>query len=60
MDDEDEINAAFKLVCKKCGSENVVIDIQKSFDDGGDNGYRPGSLNLSCNDCKKNDVSISI
>lgn len=60
MDDEDEIAAAFTLTCKKCGSENVVADIQKSFDDGGESGYRPGYFNLSCIGCKQNEVSISI
>lgn len=60
MTDAEEIEAAFKLVCKKCGSENVRIDIEQGIDYGGDTGYGSGHLAIGCNDCGKNDIYISI
>lgn len=60
MDDAEEIKAAFKLVCKKCGSEDVVIDIEQGIDYGGETGYSSGHISLGCNVCKQNDVYIRI
>lgn len=60
MSEAEEIEAAFKLVCKKCGSENVRIDIALGIDYGGDTGYDSGHLAIGCNDCGKNDIYISI
>lgn len=60
MNEEDELNAAFKLVCKKCGSEDVSVDIERSCDYGDASGYRCGKIILSCNSCKQNEVDISI
>ena len=60
MDDAERLKAAYKLMCKKCGSENVVIDIEQGIDYGGETGYNSGHISLGCNDCKKNDVYISI
>lgn len=60
MTENEEIQAAFRLVCKKCGSENVVIDVDQGIDYGGETGYSPGHITIGCNDCKQNDVYISI
>jgi hypothetical protein len=60
MDEAEEILAAFKLVCKKCGSEDVVIDIERGVDCGGETGYSSGHISMGCNACEKNDVLISI
>jgi hypothetical protein len=56
--DEEEIKAAFKLVCKKCGSENVTLDIEQGMNYGGQTGYSSGHISLGCADCKDNDVFI--
>lgn len=60
MDKAEEIRVAFKLVCKKCGSEEVVIEIEQGVDYGGQTGYDPGYISLGCNACKQNDVYISL
>ena len=60
MNEAEEIEAAFKLVCKKCGSEDVVIDIELGIDYGGETGYSSGHISLGCNACKQNDVYIFV
>ena len=60
MNEAEEIEAAFKLVCKKCGSEDVVIDIERGIDYGGETGYSSGHISLGCNACKQNDVYIFV
>lgn len=55
-----EIKAAFIILCKKCGSENVVIDIEEGHNYGGQTGYSGGHLSIGCNDCAQNDVLILI
>ena len=56
MNDEDDFRASFTLVCKKCGSENVALDIEH----GEEIGYRAGHINIRCSDCKQNSVFITI
>lgn len=62
MDDEAEavetIRKAFKLTCRKCGSENTAINFSRGIDYGGDTGYQAGHFDFGCNDCKDNDVFI--
>jgi len=60
MDEAKEITNAFKLACKKCGSEDVVIDIERGIDYGGDTGYSSGHISIGCNSFKQNDVMIYI
>ena len=60
MEDEDTIKAAFKLVCKKCGSEDIALDIEQGVDYGGETGYSSGHISIGCNACKQNDVYIWI
>ena len=60
MNDEDDFRASFKLTCKKCGSENVALDIERGVDYGGDSGYSAGHINIRCSDCKQNSVFINI
>jgi hypothetical protein len=60
MTDAQEIEAAFKLICNKCQSENVRIDIEHGIDYGGETGYSSGHLAIGCNDCGKNDIYIWI
>lgn len=60
MNEAEEIQAAFKLVCKKCGSENVVVDVEEGVDYGGETGYSSGRITIGCNDCKQNDICIPI
>lgn len=60
MDDAEELMQRFKIVCRKCGSENTVIDIEEGMDYGGQTGYSPGHITIGCNDCKQNDFYMSI
>lgn len=63
MNDESnwqEIRQAYKLVCLKCGSEDVVVDVTESGDWGGETGYSLGSLSIGCNACKQNDLYLNI
>ena len=60
MDDADEIKQAFRIICKKCGSEDVVLDIELGVDYGGETGYSNGHITLGCNACKQNDVYILV
>ena len=58
--DAENIRLAFKLVCTKCGGEDVSIDIEQGVDYGGETGYSGGHISLGCNACGQNDVYISI
>lgn len=52
----EEIHSRYKLVCRLCGSENIVFDCEEGIDYGGRTGFQPGWVSLGCNDCKKNDM----
>ena len=56
----EELKAAYKLVCKKCGSENVEVDIELGEYYGGETGGSSGHISLGCNNCGQNDVNIFI
>lgn len=58
--DAQRIEAAFKLTCRKCGSENVRMDIEQGIDWGGETGWQSGHIAIGCNDCGQNDVFIDI
>jgi hypothetical protein len=60
MTDAEELEQQFKLVCRKCNSENVRVDIEQGIDYGGMTGWSPGHLAIGCNDCGKNDYFLSI
>lgn len=51
----EELLTKFKLVCCKCGSENVVADCESGIDYGGETGWSSGSFTVGCNDCQAND-----
>jgi predicted nucleic-acid-binding Zn-ribbon protein len=56
MTEMEELKSKFKLICKKCGSENTVVDMVEptgpySEVTGGDAGW----LSIGCNGCMKND-----
>lgn len=61
MDQEDvkEFLGKFKVTCKNCGSENVVIDADPGFAGSEYTGWCEGSLSAGCNDCKANDFSCA-
>lgn len=58
MADEKDLLAAFKIICRKCGSENVVVNIEPMQDYGGETGASGGWIDFGCNDCQKNDVMV--
>ena len=60
MTDEEDLLVRFKIVCRKCGSENTVLDIEQGQDYGGETGYSPGHITIGCNHCKANDFYMSI
>jgi hypothetical protein len=59
-DDADRLKQQFTLVCRKCGSEDVVINIEEGIDYGGQTGYQSGTISIGCNACKDNDFWMSI
>jgi hypothetical protein len=56
--DAEKLKGAFKLICLKCGSEDVVIDIEDGIDYGGETGWSPGCISIGCNACEQNDIQI--
>ena len=60
MTNAEELLSKFKLICKHCGSENVVVEIEQGIDYGGETGYSNGHISVGCNDCKQNDLYLSI
>lgn len=57
-DEVKELQAAFKLVCKKCGSDNVVMDADHGFMGSEYTGWISGTLSIGCNACKQNDLHL--
>lgn len=58
MNEDQEIKGLrerFKLVRRKCGGEDVVINKDDPCDYGGETGRQSGSLQIGCNGCKNND-----
>lgn len=56
--DEDELRARFKIVCRRCGSEDIAVNIEESYSyseytQGG------GYMQIGCNGCKQNDMHLS-
>lgn len=60
MDDAEELKQRFKLICRKCGSENVVVDIDPGSMGSEETGWMSGDFSIGCNDCKQNDFHMSI
>ena len=60
MTQEQEITSRFKIVCRKCGSENVMVNISESWGGTDVTAGNGGALQIGCNDCKDNDVYIDI
>lgn len=56
----DEIRRRFKLVCRRCGGEDVSVDITEGTDYGGETGWSPGTFSMGCNTCGQNDLCESI
>ncbi len=50
----DKVQKQFEIICRKCGSKNVVINYEE---DGGYSEYTNwgSSFSMGCNDCKQND-----
>jgi hypothetical protein len=56
---EDELRARFKIVCRRCGSEDIAINMEASYScseytSGG------GTVQIGCNACKQNDFYASL
>lgn len=53
----DQVKEHFKIICRKCGSESIVIDI-----DGGtvysEMSSDPPSVTIGCNNCGQNDLQL--
>ena len=61
MEDElNELKQKFKLVCLKCGSDDVAISVEEGINYGGQTAYQPGTVSIGCNACKENDFWVSI
>ena len=60
MSEAEELRERFKFVCKKCGSDNVVLTLEEGIDYGGQTGYQSDTLAMGCNDCKDNDFWMTL
>lgn len=51
----------FELLCKKCGSKDVRIDVEGGIDYGGGGytGYCPGSTHFKCKSCGNHEESYN-
>lgn len=56
----EEIKRRFKIVCRVCGSENVVVDVREGWAGTDVTGGDPGEINIGCNDCEKNDYHLAL
>lgn len=57
----EAIHTAFKITCRKCGSDNVVIDFEPPLYGSEWTGcYHDGGITLGCNDCGQNDVFVDL
>lgn len=54
----DELRERFTLTCRKCGSGNIAVNIERSRPSV--DSAMPGELQIGCNDCKQNDFSADI
>lgn len=52
----DRVQRQFRLVCRKCGSDNVVIDIEHGYGGSEYTGPDPSTLSIGCNACHANDL----
>ena len=58
--DEDEIRARFKIACRRCGSEDIAVNITASWGGTDVTAGNGGSLQIGCNACGKNDFYASL
>jgi len=56
----DEIRRRFKLVCRRCGSEDITIDVERGYGGSEYTGADPNTFSMGCNTCKQNDLIESI
>ena len=61
MDDEDRqmIRDRFKIVCRKCGSDDTTMDVHPGIVHS-ERTYDPPLLTIGCNACKQNDLAIDV
>ena len=59
-EEASEIERRFKLTCRMCGSENVRVSVQDGWCGTDVTAGDPGEIAFGCNDCKKNDYSVSL
>lgn len=57
-DDCDRLRLHFKLTCRRCDSENVVLSSEPLCDYGGETGSSGGYVTFGCNDCQQNDFML--
>lgn len=53
----EQVQERFRLVCRKCGSDDVVININQGFGGSECTGADPDELTIGCNACRQNDYS---
>jgi len=59
MEDKfEEIRAHFKLVCKKCNSEDITIYVTDGQMGSEETGWMEGMLSITCQGCSNNDLII--
>jgi ribosomal protein S27E len=58
MTETEEVRASFRIICRKCQSEDVVLDVVPLREFGGETGGDGGFFTIGCNACKQNDVIL--
>lgn len=58
VSEAEELIARFAMTCRRCGSDDVVVNIEASYHYS-DLTNGPGSITIGCNGCKENDWYVS-
>jgi ribosomal protein L37E len=57
-DARDELRARFRIVCRRCGSEDIAFDIEAGRAYSELTGADSGTVSIGCNGCGENDFVV--
>lgn len=59
MTEAEELVSRFKIVCRRCGSDNISLEIERGIRYGSD-AHDPCYINICCEVCKDNDFALDL
>jgi hypothetical protein len=59
VDEMAELRARFTLTCRRCKSQNVVVDVEPARI-WSEVTAQDGAFSMGCNDCKANDFHMTL